>query len=500
LFFFSLWILFMMAQFALPAPTVLDRWPVIARILMFIFTRTTSVFPIKEGKSLREITEDTDTSSGVAIVDLDSAIIIERIWSKFSLLGMLRLMGRLWPQSRAIPGFPWARLGGSGLVFIGRDERLRGIVSLRKQFRMGQEIRAYTSDGIEMSCNIFAIFTLGQPATVIRVAYNSLERTPNSLVIVYLDSDNKVTKVVDELDDADKQEIHAYAQKFIDRRERSESLKLAEGGSEAPPFTRDPVRIAQAVYSQGPSLVTSKGQLTQDTKRDAWEEVPPKVASGIFRDLLAQVKYDTLYSLENPKEYYLLDKFRPALIQRLKNQGVLSYQFIFRRGGLPPDKGERIETPVFRISPVQSLKNSKALRDRGIKIIHAGIIKLKPTDPAVMEQRFDNWRATWQKDSELVKAERELEVMRIISQARAEKQREMIQKLSSVLGQSSYPEEAVVLRIFQALEDAASDPATRQLMPRDTISILHSLRLWVLPDEKIASTLIGDGAEMKEED
>jgi hypothetical protein len=495
LYFFTLWILFMLAQFALPAPTVHDRWPVVARILDFIFDRASSVFPIKEGKSLRELNQDTDTSRGVAIVDLDSAIIIERKWSPLSQEGMSQSIGVLGPQKHAIPGFPWSRMGGPGLVFIGRDERLRGIVSLRKQIRISQEIRAYTSDGIEMSCNVFAIFTLGQPPTNIKVAYHSSDLSPENISLVQVDSNNTVTKIVDDLDIADKREIHAYAQRFIASRERSEPLKPAETGSEIPPFIRDPVRIANAIYTQGPSLVSSKGQIHEDSRRDEWTDVPAKVGGGILRNMLGQVKYDTLYSLDNLKEYHLLEKFRPAFIQRLKYQGVLSYQFIFRRGGLPPNIGDRIETPVYRISPLQPLRNSKPLRDRGIKVIHAGIVRLKPADPAVMQQRFENWRARWQQEAETIKSEGELEVLRIISQARAEKQREMILKLSSVLKMSNYPEEAVILRIFQALEDAASDPGTRQLLPHDTINFLRSLRLWVLADEKMPRMALGDSSE-----
>ena len=202
---------------------------------------------------------------------------------------------------------------------------------------------------------------------------------------------------------------------------RSDTLKLEEIRSETPPYTRDPQRIAQAVYSQGSTPGSPKEDLAQTPSRDEWTDIPTRVAGGIIRNMLAQVNYDTLYSLKDPREFYLVERFKPSFIQRLKYQGVISYQFIYRRGGLPPSKGDRIETPVFRISPVQSLRNSKPLRDRGIMVIHAGISKLKPTDPAVMQQRFENWRARWQQEADMVKAEGELEVMRIISQARAEK-------------------------------------------------------------------------------
>ena len=219
LYFFFLWILYMLAQFVLPTSSVNDRWPVISLLLDSIYDKTPNLFKIKEGKSLQEITPETNTSRGIAIVDLDSAVILERKWSAHSQEGISHATGTLAPQKRFIPGYPWSRLGGPGLVFIGGGERLRGIVSLRKQIKFSPEIRAYTSDGIEMSCSASVIFTLGQPPTIIKVAYGSSDQTPDKLCALSVDSNQTVTKIVDDLDEADKLEIHAFAQKFIASRE-----------------------------------------------------------------------------------------------------------------------------------------------------------------------------------------------------------------------------------------------------------------------------------------
>ena len=43
------------------------------------------------------------------------------------------------------------------------------------------------------------------------------------------------------------------------------------------------------------------------------------------------------------------------------------------------------------------------------------------------------------------------------------------------------PNEAMALRVFQALESAAADPTTRALLPDETIELLLDLRRWFLP-------------------
>ena len=53
--------------------------------------------------------------------------------------------------------------------------------------------------------------------------------------------------------------------------------------------------------------------------------------------------------------------------------------------------------------------------------------------------------------------------------------------------------------IFQVLEDAASDPYTRQLLPKDTINFLRSLRLWLLPDENVRPAMLQDRLRQDEE-
>jgi hypothetical protein len=168
----------------------------------------------------------------------------------------------------------------------------------------------------------------------------------------------------------------------------------------------------------------------------------------------------------------------------------MSYQFVHRLDGQLPAEGQRVDNRHFRIAPVQELRASKVLRDRGIKVLHAGFSELMPTDPKIRQQRLDNWRARWQKEADLIQADLDLEAVRIKNHARAEKQREIINTLSMIIHTTTYPEEALTLRVFQALEDIASEPPTRQLLPADTIRALKSLRLWLLSDDQARPVLL----------
>jgi hypothetical protein len=206
--------------------------------------------------------------------------------------------------------------------------------------------------------------------------------------------------------------------------------------------------------------------------------------------MISQEPYDSLYLPDDPSRFPLQTEFKPAFARKVRYQGVMSYQFVHRLDGQPPAEGQRLDNRQFRIAPVQDVHASKVLRDRGIKVFHAGFSELMPTDPKIRQQRLDNWRARWQKEADLIKADLDLEAVRIKNHARAEKQREMINTLTLIINTSAYPEEALTLRIFQALEDIASEPSTRQLLPIDTIQVLKSLRLWLLPGEPTRPVLL----------
>jgi len=137
------------------------------------------------------------------------------------------------------------------------------------------------------------------------------------------------------------------------------------------------------------------------------------------------------------------------------------------------------------------------LRARGIKIITASFSELIPTSEIIRQQFLDNWRAHWQQETEMTLAGDELEVMRIINRERAKAQQDMVYSLSQIFQTEQYTHEALAMRLYQALEAAATHPATQRLLPGDTIHMLTNLRQWLLPkeDEKKNTDEVSDHEE-----
>jgi len=470
-------VVYLLSEFILPVRNSEERWKIAEQLYRFAIGQRSPVIFVKEGKIPDDFAEKKKLSRGVVLVALDSAIVLEKQWVR-------RLLGGGGVSSRSRHGArgQMARVAGPGLVFIRRGERLRGVVDLRKQFRINLNVLGFTSDGIEVKTHVFAIFSLAYPPTVLKVAYCG-GQDPNNLRVLQIDEDAQtIISINDELDDQDKTEIYRFAQGYIGSGEASVPLEPDESGGDVPPFTIDDERVFSAIASRGRDL--------NEDKLDTWEDVPARVATEVFRDLISQVTYDWLYLPEDPINFPLKSEFKPKFSRLVRQQGILSYQFLHRRDGAEPQVGQRIETRLYRVSPVQKLRGSKVLRDRGIKVIHAGFAELRPTDQAISQQRLDNWRAHWQRDDDLVKADHDLEIIRMRNKARADRQREMIAKLSRIVQSSAYSEEALTLHIFQALDDFAANQYTQQLVPRDTITMLRSLRQWLFPEEKLPPTFL----------
>ena len=60
----------------------------------------------------------------------------------------------------------------------------------------------------------------------------------------------------------------------------------------------------------------------------------------------------------------------------------------------------------------------------------------------------------------------------------------MIYSLAQIFRSSAHSEEALALRIYQALEAVATDPKARRFLPSDTITMLWNLRQWLDPHEQ----------------
>ncbi len=464
----------------LPARTPDERSKIRRHFLRSLFGGKPLLVRVKEGVVIGEPAEYPEETlkkihgGSALLIDLNSAVVLE------GSAAQLPLASARQPQA-ASQRYPMSRVGRPGLVFVRSGERLRGAVSLRRQFRIKTEVLSRTSDGIQLRCHVISLFSLGQPPAIYKVAYCGSQDASSLRVLQINPTTHRIQTITDDLDEADKTEIHGFAQNFIGVWEPLARLETNDASSEWPPYFISDQRIFSAVYSQARQV--KEGSL------DTWADLPTQVAAEIFRNMISTASYDALYGLEPGSPYALLNEFKPAFGRRMRLLGVASYQFVHPINGACPVVGQRVGKNDFYIAAPQDLRASKVLRDAGIKVITASFTELTPTDPKIKEQRLDMWRARWQREANLITAESERDIEHIRSQARAEKQREVIANLMEITKNTTFSEEALLLRLFQTMEDMIVDSSNQKLISQDTLRFLQTMGATLLPDSRSRLTI-----------
>ena len=214
---FSLWTV---SQFVLPVTQPTDRLNVFIRLLLFLTGRHGPAVFIREG-ILRGTPEEVQSSRpGVVFVDLNSALVLEGQSFIADTGGRVTAQER---RRRAHRGLEtgsdqpapmqsgMVRVAGPGIVFTEAGERIRGVVSLRRQFRIQLNTHSITRDGFEVSAHIVAIFSLGEPEEVLRLGY--FGERPDDIRSLQVDEGRKLLRGSrDELEHADKLEVHRFYQ------------------------------------------------------------------------------------------------------------------------------------------------------------------------------------------------------------------------------------------------------------------------------------------------
>lgn len=449
--------------FVLPSKNSHEQQQVSERLTEYIFKLHGPAIFVKNGELITRKEEQlkNDSTRGwfasLAFVDLASAVVVE----SRSHPVLLNLSN---PASSSTALRPPIRALGPGIGFLRPGERIRGSVDLRKQFRSVKGVRGFTSDGIELETNVNVIFTLGQAPEVITV----IDTKGNGLRVMLINPETrKIAGIVDRIDDDDEREIIANIRD--QKPSWTDALASEAISGNCPPYEFDEDHVIKALISQPRN--TSTGKL------EKWADLPVQVAISVLLDELSRVSYDDLYSLDHPgMDCYLYDRFKPEFKRKVIDLGVLAYQFVQRKDGRTPSEGDKFNADEYILWEVCELHNSKPIRERGIKVIEVSFSDFKPVDETIPDQRFDNWRSKWQKKTELTNAEVDLEIMRNMNHARAQAQREIIYNLSQIFKLPGYTQDAMAIRIFQALESAAANPATSRLLPRDTIDMLKNFQ------------------------
>jgi regulator of protease activity HflC (stomatin/prohibitin superfamily) len=483
--------IFMVAQFVLPIHDGQDRWPAFTRLLRYwfqgllfnLFKLHGAALFIKEGKRIEQPGESESLEPGVVLVDLNSAIIIERqhnFLTKESDNYVEEIepdikepgtKSRVKKKRKAISG---VRAAGPGLVFTNYGERIAGEVDLRKQFRILPGVQAYTRDGIKVTTAIITVFALGEKEDTVYVTYVGGAKNAENLRFIQLDSDNKTIKGFYKLDPDEREEIQGARQNLQSKPGSSPAGATSPNQTFIPPYHYDPERVSAAVYA--------KFYNVEDKDIKHWTDLPPRVATEIVRNSVARVTYDDLYSPKN-RSNNPLREFKATLARTIRHQGVMSYQFVEHKTGQFLEAGTAWDETMLNMEPARPLPGSRLLRDYGIKIIHATFSELKP-DQQIRKKLMETWMARWEKEIETIKAENELKAVRIRNNARAQAQLDMASSLSSLFKTAADSPQAMALRVFQALETAATDPSTSQVLPRNVFNMLQSLHSWLLKERK----------------
>lgn len=469
---------------------------------------------VRNGKIKAYVDELQRTKPGVALVDFNSAVAVEQIILR---PGLLRLFHSLFRSLVTRLGFdlPSVHVHGAGLLFTLPDERIHGVndleshpvvsnpnwmndilgvVDLRTQFRisarqphpfskrLGTSVFAYTRDGIEVKTNIWVLATIGHdpiPYFPVNVTYLG-DQHPGNLRVVKLKNISKQTglyqveSLSNELDQDDRLEIHQQLQAITTWTPYVDSPR--------PPITPlfDPNRVFAAIYARArhPRGLAGADEIVP------WIDLPVHVAVDLFREIISRYNYDQIYAVDTNGSTRV-NEVRGKLAAAMRNSGLLSYRPVLHRSGVSLQEGARYSANALLTVPPAGaflLQTSRILRDRGIRILASGFGDLV-VDERIYKQRMDNWRAAWDQETEIVEAGLEWESLRVRTRARIEAQQDFVRRLSEIYQANGNSKEILALRVLQALEMAAADPKTRQLLPEDTFSMLKSVHDWLLPQD-----------------
>jgi hypothetical protein len=492
-----LWVSFA-AQYALPVRGFSQRKQAVDRLHAYLSGKHGVMARVHDGRIFGDAGDQGHHGPGVALVDLSSAVVLEKQIQPRSTLSqiMLDLFGEKGSSKEAAFGvdktgqaIPPERVEGPGLVFtqsnsplrgIWYDERLSSAVDLHNQVRTITGVKATTRDGIEVTTNVFCVFSVSLKPDLLLVTFDGSTECSNNLRVMYIEEREVdengggkqkrkfIRDLVDELEPEDRDEIFQFL-----RRSRARRPVVPAPIQEEPsmPYRFDRARTFAAAASRAIGV--------QDQRYTEWSELPAKTAIEIFRRLLSTVEYNELYhpteAIEKaPEKVYQITKFKSNFGVRVRNQGMLAYQVVESKDGSLLKKGQILVEQDLYYYPVRELRSPRVLRARGIKVVTASFTELD-VDPAVRRTMLDKWLAHWQREAELRRVDFDLRAARIRSNARAEAHRDMIGVLSSILN-DKVSDTALAMRLFQALESAAADPHTRQLLPAETLEAMKLMR------------------------
>ncbi len=112
----------------------------------------------------------------------------------------------------------------------------------------------------------------------------------------------------------------------------------------------------------------------------------------------------------------------------------------------------------------------------GIVVKSASFSDVQAVDDEVQRKMLDSWKARVEREIAISNAEYELEAIRARNRSRALAQEEMTHLLSGMFQSTPHFDEALALRVLQALETSVAD---REMSSADLHEILKNLYDWI---------------------
>jgi|GEM_PF-2003248 len=489
---------FMVAQFALPVSRFEDRHKAAKSFYSFITgTKRLAIF-VKEGSKIESHGEADDASGGVILTDLSSAVALAQqndadVWdindsAEDEMEEEITKWERWYQEttkkwkSKKVKD-PFVDTVGPGLTFIKKGQKIASVLDLRTQSR-SEKITAYMRNGIQVSANLSVTFSLSADPETIYFGWLS---DAGGVKLRWLEVDESrpdgefVICGYYELDPHDIPVLEAY----IEGREGQFSDPEISSSAPNTPYKFYKERVFNAAVSNIYSLTTGNSM--------DWHEAPLDAAKELFRGELLTVPYDDLYAglavgrTDGAKRSVdALNKLKEVFSRKMKLKGEILFQFIENQDHVPFHRDEIFNAEEIIKHPVVRLNhpNLNSLRSVGVVIKAASFSNLQPSSEDIKKRLVANWKARWEKEIEFIDAQHELETVRIKNHNRAQIQQEMTHLLSSIF-QSSHTDEALALRVFQALEQAAVNSGPEnEITPREVVDMLDSLHRWLLVDRK----------------
>ncbi len=490
--------LFMIVQFLLPINKWDDRKKAYNRIALFSRGKHGAAIFIKNGIQIARHSEMDSKKPGVALVDLSSAIVLAqqdnaKSWylpdedEVVPIAKKKQAVKFPWQKKKPSPSFYDAK--GPGVVFIENGQKIDSIINLRKQTRTSQEIVVYTRNGIKVKSKVTVVFSLSDDPETLTVGFLD-GKTPNDLKVLKIKQgeNDLIIEGAYDLDFDDATEI-------INSINKVPLAPNSVGNLAGSPYKFDRNRVLKAALSQARNK-------SGDTI--LWHEAPLEAATDIFRATLAEIPYDNLFSgsstynlnnlntgnqtddKKNERPAALaLSRVKDDFLMRVKLRGMVAFQFIEHLGGSPFYQEQNVPlSSLKKHEPVTFMQEKfNFFRDRGIVVNNAMFSEIQAVEEEIQKRMAENWMAKVENEIAVSNAEYELEAIRVHNRNRALLQEEMTHLLSGVFQSTPHFDEALALRVLQALETSVSEMSDADMQSTDLYEILRNLHDWILFDE-----------------